>query len=93
MASRLTWNSSASNLMPRLGTGPARLIDDPFRRRDRLEVLRLSLLNRLLEPGDFTPELALVREERKSNADRFRYGRSRIEVGLWRLFRWGDAAD
>ena len=62
------------------------IIDGPFRRRDRLGILRLSLLNRTLELGDFTPELALVREERKSNAERFRYKRSRVEVGLRRLF-------
>ena len=62
----------------------ADIIDDPFRRRDRLGILRLLLLNCSLGLGDFTPELALVREERKSNAERFRYKRrvgSRLDCG------------
>ena len=63
-----------------------KITESRAKRRDRLGIVRLALYNRTLEFGDFTPEIALVREERKSNVELYRYKRSRIELGLRRLF-------
>ena len=63
-----------------------KITESRAKRRDRLGIIRLALHNRAFALGDFTPELALVREERKSNVELYRYQRSRIELGLRRLF-------
>ena len=55
-------------------------------RSDRTRVLRVSLLNRAVEALGFSPQLALVNEERKSNAQLYDYRRNRVELGLQRLF-------
>ena len=63
-----------------------KITESRAKRRDRLGIIRLALHNRAFALGDFTPELALVREQRKSNVELYRYQRSRIELGLRRLF-------
>ena len=63
-----------------------KITESRSKRRDRLEIARLALHNRTIEFGSFTPEIALVREERKSNVELYRYKRSRVELGLRRLF-------
>ena len=55
-------------------------------RRDRTRVLRATLLNRSLTLFGFSPQVALVREARGTNAQLYDYQRTRTELRLQRLF-------
>ena len=56
-------------------------------RRDRTRVLRATLLNRSVTIVGFSPQLALVRESRASNAQLYDYKRTRGELTFQRQFR------
>ena len=55
-------------------------------RRDRTRVLRATVLNRSLTLFGFSPEIALVREARATNAQLYDYQRNRVELRFQRLF-------
>ena len=55
-------------------------------RRDRTRVLRATVLNRALTLFGFSPEIALVREARDTNAQLYDYQRNRAELRFQRLF-------
>ena len=55
-------------------------------RRDRTRVLRATVLNRSLTLFGFSPEIALVREARTTNAQLYDYQRNRAELRFQRLF-------
>ncbi|MCY4137276.1 MAG: surface lipoprotein assembly modifier [Rhodobacteraceae bacterium] len=49
-------------------------------RKDRTRALQVSILNRALTVNGFSPQLGLVHETRKSNAQLYDYKRNRIEL-------------
>ena len=55
-------------------------------RRDRTRVLRATLLNRSFDVFGFSPQVALVREARGSNAQLYDYQRTRTELTFQRQF-------
>ena len=55
-------------------------------RRDRTRILRATLLNRSLTVFGFSPQIALVREVRNTNAQLYDYRRTRTELRLRRQF-------
>ena len=55
-------------------------------REDRTRVLRATLLNRSLTVFGFSPQIALVREARGSNAQLYDYRRTRTELTIQRQF-------
>ena len=55
-------------------------------RSDRTRTLRVSTHNRGLEWFGFSPELALVNEARKTNAQLYDFRRNRLEIGFQRQF-------
>ena len=55
-------------------------------RRDRARVLRATLLNRSVTIFGFSPQIALVRESRASNAQLYDYKRTRGELTFQRQF-------
>ena len=55
-------------------------------RRDRTRVLRATLLNRSVTIFGFSPQIALVRESRASNAQLYDYKRTRGELTFRRQF-------
>ena len=55
-------------------------------RKDRTRVLRATLLNRSLDVFGFSPQIALVREARGSNAQLYDYRRTRTELTFQRQF-------
>ena len=55
-------------------------------RRDRTRILRTTLLNRSLSLFGFSPQIALVREARSTNAQLYDYQRTRTEFRFQRLF-------
>ena len=59
---------------------------DGVPRRDRTRVLRATLLNRSVTMFGFSPQLALVRESRASNAQLYDYKRTRGELTFQRQF-------
>ena len=55
-------------------------------RKDQTRVLRATLLNRSLDVFGFSPQIALVREARGSNAQLYDYRRTRTELTFQRQF-------
>ena len=55
-------------------------------RRDRARTLRASILNRAFTVNGFSPQLGLVHETRKSNAQLYDYKRNRLELQFVRQF-------
>ncbi|MCY3876132.1 MAG: porin family protein [Rhodobacteraceae bacterium] len=55
-------------------------------RRDQIRTLEASILNRALTANGFSPQLVLVNETRKSNAQLYDYKRNRLEVQFVRQF-------
>ena len=58
----------------------------PDPREDRLLISRVSLHNRTLEFGGFTPTLSFVNERRSSNIAHNEYRRNRLELAFQRTF-------
>ena len=71
------WTSYEGNWFPNTDGTP---------RRDRSWTLRASLLNRSFTVLGFSPELALVREVRSTNAQLYDYQRNRVELLFQRQF-------
>ena len=61
-------------------------VPDGSGRKDRTRILRLSLFNRAFTVFGFSPQLVLVHEQRKTNAQLYDYKRTRGELRLQRLF-------
>ena len=55
-------------------------------RRDRTRILRATLLNRSLTVFGFSPQIALAREARNTNAQLYDYRRTRTEIRFQRQF-------
>ena len=55
-------------------------------RRDRARTLQASMLNRSFTVNGFSPQLVLVNETRKSNAQLYDYKRNRLELQFIRQF-------
>ncbi len=59
---------------------------DASARRDRTRIVRASVFNRALTVRGFGPQLSLVNETRRSNAQLHDYERSRVELRFLRQF-------
>ncbi len=61
-------------------------VPDRGARRDRTQVLKVSLLNRSLTVFGFSPQVVLVNEARSTNAQIYDYRRNRAELQFQRQF-------
>ncbi len=68
------------------GEGRAHLTSDGTARADRTRTLRVSVLNRGVTLAGFSPQLVLVNEVRKTNAQALDYKRNRGELRFIRQF-------
>ena len=75
---RLRWTDFEGNWFP----------NTPFNvsRDDRTDTLRTSVHHRAYSWNGFSPQLSLVHEKRKTNAQLYDYKRTGIELGFVRLF-------
>ena len=68
------------------GSGAAHLTLDGRARRDRIRTFSISVLNRAFTLLRFSPQLALIHEERLTNAQAQDYDRTRAELRFVRQF-------
>ena len=74
----LRWTAYEGNWFPFTSGGEPRA--------DRTRILRLSVQNRSFTMSGFSPELVLVNEARKSNAQLHDYRKTRAEIRFVRQF-------
>ncbi len=68
------------------GSGRAHMTSDGAGREDRTRILRATILNRGFTLMGFSPQLALINENRTTNAQALDYQRYRLESRLVRQF-------